>query len=66
VIAKWETDQKLTPSEPQISMGTDLDEVLANFDLAKDTYSGRRSAVPDWAQICDHRPDSAVETQLIQ
>jgi hypothetical protein len=66
LIAKWETDQKLTPSEPQISMGTNLDEVLANFELAKDAYSDTCSTGPDWAQTCVRGPEPAIETHLIR
>ncbi len=32
MIDKWEADQKLTPSEPQISMGAALERVLASFE----------------------------------
>ncbi len=32
LIEKWESDQKLTPSEPQISMGSAIENLLANFE----------------------------------
>jgi hypothetical protein len=62
LIAKWEADQKLASSEPQISMGTDLEKVLDKFELGVDTDSC--STGPDRAQACVRIPDSIVETQL--